>query len=144
MSLDTPVIPLSMPSKVADDLTATNAPDMLLNEQTWPTDEEMSSNKGGAIGSERRFKRVPKGTSAYQAAWIFDDEDDDGMLDRDGDGYEDRNGDMQNDDQTDEQNEELNDPSVVHDEAEETEEIELDFRRGGTHRDLDPEQEEEE
>ena len=50
---------------------------------------------------------MPKGTSAYQAAWIFDDEDDDGMLDRDGDGYEDRNGDMHNDDQTDEQNEEL-------------------------------------
>lgn len=58
-------------------------PDLLANEQTWPTEEEMR----GAPDSEsqsatRKVKRVPKGTSAYQAAWIFDDDEDD---DDDGD-----------------------------------------------------------
>ncbi|CAD6566599.1 MAG: hypothetical protein TREMPRED_002813 [Tremellales sp. Tagirdzhanova-0007] len=144
MSLDTPVVLLSMPSEVADDLIATNAPDLLTNEQTWPTDEEMASGNGGAVGSERRVKRVPKGTSAYQAAWIFDDEAGDGMADSDGDGDEVRIRDMQNQNRTDEHADEFGHPSLVNEEAEETEEIELDSRRGATHRDLDPEQEEKE
>lgn len=40
-------------------------------EQTWPTDEEL------ALAEKRQartyVKRVPKGTSAYQAAWILDE-----------------------------------------------------------------------
>lgn len=40
-------------------------------EQTWPTEEEL------ALAEKRQaktyVKRVPKGTSAYQAAWIVDD-----------------------------------------------------------------------
>lgn len=75
---------LSAPSNEADDLTANNVPDLLANEQTWPTEEEMM----GAQGAEsqaipKRVKRVPKGTSAYQAAWIFDDEDDEEAEGRD-------------------------------------------------------------
>lgn len=40
-------------------------------EQTWPTEEELAQAK-----TERRkiLKRVPKGTSEYQAAWIPDED----------------------------------------------------------------------
>lgn len=68
---------LSTPSSDADDLTSHNVPDLLANEQTWPTEEEMAGAPGSeARSAPRRVKRVPKGTSAYQAAWIFDDDDD--------------------------------------------------------------------
>ncbi|KAI8062178.1 hypothetical protein BC940DRAFT_309324 [Gongronella butleri] len=63
-----------------DDLVAENEPDYMDNEQTWPTEEELAAadervrrlQEQQAAGTK---KRVPKGTSAYQAAWIFDDED---------------------------------------------------------------------
>lgn len=130
MSLDAPSAPLSIPTQGADDLTATNEPDSLANEQTWPTDEDMASSNGIGVGPQRgRVKRVPKGTSAYQAAWIFDDEDEDEDEDEDGDMETDGDGVA---------------ASAVNDveELEETEEIELDSRKGETHRDLDPEEEE--
>ena len=40
-------------------------------EQTWPTEEEFKEAE-----NQTRTKRVPRGTSAYQAAWILDDEED--------------------------------------------------------------------
>ena len=44
--------------------------DMMDAEQTFPTDEEMSST------ADETVKRVvPKGVSSYQAAWIPEDED---------------------------------------------------------------------
>lgn len=44
--------------------------DMMDAEQTFPTDEEMSS------AADETVKRVvPKGVSSYQAAWIPEDED---------------------------------------------------------------------
>lgn len=72
------------------------------NEQTWPTEEEM---KGHGIypffpslwykeitirefnqwKKARKVKRVPKGTSAYQAAWILDSDNDSDDSERDGD-----------------------------------------------------------
>ncbi|KAI8337479.1 hypothetical protein BC941DRAFT_396298 [Chlamydoabsidia padenii] len=64
-----------------DDLVAENEPDFMDNEQTWPTEEELAE----ADERVRRMKnkedqatkkRVPKGTSSYQAAWIFDDDED--------------------------------------------------------------------
>ncbi|ORZ08316.1 hypothetical protein BCR42DRAFT_495429 [Absidia repens] len=64
-----------------DDLVAENEPDFMENEQTWPTEEELAE----ADERVRRMqdkedqatkKRVPKGTSSYQAAWIFDDDED--------------------------------------------------------------------
>ena len=132
MATDESTDPLSTPGDNADDLTATNTPDLLANEQTWPTEEEMAEGEKMAGPSEpKRTKRVPKGTSAYQAAWIFDDDDgeedeDDDDMDEDGEGDDDVA------------------PELVDVEEEETEEIELDSRRGETHRDLDPEQEERE
>lgn len=135
MSVDAPMEPLSVPTDKADDLTAENAPDPLANEQTWPTEEEMGGSINGASGPSRegiRTKRVPKGTSAYQAAWIFDDED----------------GEDEDDDDEDDDDEMDDDEAPQLEERfsgdEETEEIELDSRRSELHRDLDPEQEEEE
>ncbi|KAF9167328.1 hypothetical protein DFQ26_004969 [Actinomortierella ambigua] len=77
-----------------DDLVAENEPDLMANEQTWPTEEELmeaeervrnmdpSERPAEFNESKKMVKRVPKGTSNYQAAWIVDsdhssDEDDD-------------------------------------------------------------------
>ena len=70
-----------------DSLISTNVPDDLVNEQTWPTEDEMRTHE---INSEdpklpeavsgttpKSVKRVPKGTSEYQAAWILDDDEED-------------------------------------------------------------------
>jgi hypothetical protein len=46
-------------------------------EQTWPTEEELSAAAAAAAASRRmRKRRLPAGTSEYQAAWILDDEED--------------------------------------------------------------------
>lgn len=67
----------------ADSLISTNAPDDLANEQTWPTEDEMQGNRdkmqehlpdANTGTTPRRLRRVPKGTSEYQAAWIIDEE----------------------------------------------------------------------
>lgn len=56
-------------------------PDLLANEQTWPTEEDFNSapaaQEEDSGAAKPRVKRVPKGTSAYQAAWIVDDDDGD-------------------------------------------------------------------
>jgi len=59
-----------------------NEPDMMDGEQTWPTEDEMREAEEEA--GKKQAKKVPKGTSEYQAAWILDeygeeanDEDDD-------------------------------------------------------------------
>lgn len=75
----------------ADDLVSENEPDDMANEQTWPTEEEMAaaddfaaSAAAGAMPppavpgtTPRAIKKVPKGTSAYQARWIVEESDDD-------------------------------------------------------------------
>jgi len=70
----------------ADSLVSTNDPDDLANEQTWPTEEEMNETIGQAEDdipeavegtTPKRVRRIPKGMSEYQAAWIVDDDDDD-------------------------------------------------------------------
>ena len=123
---------LSLPTENADDLTAVNEPDTMLNEQTWPTEEDMAGAPGAAHADKPRTKRVPKGTSAYQAAWIVDDYEDDGEDDDDDDEDDDMDG-VYDDGMDGEEGEE-----------EEMEEIEMDSRRSEVHRDLDPEQEEKE
>jgi pre-rRNA-processing protein TSR1 len=68
----------------ADDLLSTNEVDDMANEQTWPTEEELNA---GAVAagreslpdaekgtSPRTVRKVPKGTSAYQAAWLIDED----------------------------------------------------------------------
>ncbi|KAJ1949833.1 ribosome biogenesis protein tsr1 [Linderina macrospora] len=69
--------------ELQDSLVAANEPDQLNNEQTWPEDDEMAGWKEQMQQMEEeearmqaeRVIRVPKGTSAYQAAWIADDID---------------------------------------------------------------------
>jgi pre-rRNA-processing protein TSR1 len=72
----------------ADSLVSSNDPDDMQNEQTWPTEEEMQDDSPrditgdiipeGAPGTTpRAIRRVPKGTSAYQAAWILDEDEED-------------------------------------------------------------------
>lgn len=128
MTLDSPSDPISVPTEAADNLIATNTPDPLANEQTWPTEEEMGMSTASANGDGKRVKRVPKGTSAYQAAWIFDDEEE-----------------GEDDDEMDVEGGEEPDDAVngIHgdEDDEETEEIELDSRRGETHNDLDDDEE---
>ncbi|KAM0746299.1 DUF663-domain-containing protein [Meredithblackwellia eburnea MCA 4105] len=98
---DAPPQDLSLPSVDQDSPASTNVPDdeeLLMGEQTWPTEEELASAPAALAGAKRvngllpdakegttpkRVRRVPKGTSEYQAAWIVDDEDED-----DEEGYE--------------------------------------------------------
>ncbi|ODO03106.1 hypothetical protein I350_05951 [Cryptococcus amylolentus CBS 6273] len=104
---------LSSPSADADDLVSTNTPDISGNEQTWPTEEEMAGSAdydmNAPSGAPIAVKRVPKGTSSYQAAWIVDD----------GEG-------------------------MAEGSEEEMEDLEASEDKREPHRDLDPEQEEQE
>lgn len=71
----------------ADSLVSSNDPDDLANEQTWPTEEEMQATSNpaddGALPdagmgtTPKTVKRIPKGMSEYQAAWIIDEDDED-------------------------------------------------------------------
>jgi pre-rRNA-processing protein TSR1 len=73
----------------ADSLVSSNDPDDIGNEQTWPTEEEMQGPNAvpqpadgvlpdATVGTTpKTVKRIPKGMSEYQAAWIIDEEDDD-------------------------------------------------------------------
>ena len=79
----------------ADSLVSSNDPDDMANEQTWPTEEEMQdaddqteeldpSLPDAAKGTTpKAVKRIPKGMSEYQAAWIADDDDEDEDEDED-------------------------------------------------------------
>lgn len=76
---------LSEPDSEKDDLLSTNEVDDMANEQTWPTEAEMEmvadgEEKEGLPDAKegttpKVIKRVPKGTSAYQAAWLLEDEE---------------------------------------------------------------------
>ncbi|KAJ2170557.1 ribosome biogenesis protein tsr1, partial [Coemansia sp. RSA 518] len=79
-----------------DSLVAANEPDQLNNEQTWPEDAEMDAWKTQMAQMEQqeeeaeranggRVVRVPKGMSAYQAAWIPEDDNEDEDSDSDSD-----------------------------------------------------------
>lgn len=70
----------------ADSLVSRNDADDMANEQTWPTEEEMKGGlHGSALGEDipdakkgttpKVVRRLPKGTSEYQAAWIVDESD---------------------------------------------------------------------
>ncbi|KAI0084896.1 ribosome biogenesis protein tsr1 [Irpex rosettiformis] len=82
----------------ADSLVSSNDPDDMANEQTWPTEEEMSGHANGPAfdadipdaqtgTTPKAVRRVPKGTSEYQAAWIVDGSDEEGE-EEGGDGEE--------------------------------------------------------
>lgn len=55
-----------------ESLVRENTADPLMGEQTWPTEEELMEAEAAA---PKRKRRLPRGTSAYQAAWILDDSD---------------------------------------------------------------------
>ncbi|KAH0564049.1 pre-rRNA-processing protein TSR1 homolog [Cotesia glomerata] len=60
-----------------ESLESENTPDPMDAEQTWPTAEELEEAKRERM-EKKNIKRVLKGTSSYQAAWIIDDEEFDG------------------------------------------------------------------
>ena len=84
---------LSAPPAERAALDMENEVDGMANEQTWPTEEELAGNAHGFADDavkKKKTKRVPKGTSDYQAAWYLgsddergsgseDEEDEDGM-----------------------------------------------------------------
>ncbi|CAG8500036.1 8071_t:CDS:10, partial [Paraglomus occultum] len=87
MAMDAKTLETTDPA-LQDSLVAENEPDLMQNEQTWPTREELDkADQSMSVESDnlpdakpgttpkRIVKRVPKGTSAYQAAWIVDSED---------------------------------------------------------------------
>ncbi|XP_063485730.1 pre-rRNA-processing protein TSR1 homolog isoform X2 [Symphalangus syndactylus] len=55
-----------------ESLQAEVIPDPMEGEQTWPTEEELSEAKDFLKESSKVVKKVPKGTSSYQAEWILD------------------------------------------------------------------------
>ncbi|GMK53652.1 hypothetical protein CspeluHIS016_0102380 [Cutaneotrichosporon spelunceum] len=126
---------LSSPGDEADDLTANNVPDLLANEQTWPTEEEMMGAQGAETDDlPKRVKRVPKGTSAYQAAWIFDDDDEDDCSGVDSEAES-------ASDMMDTEAMESDLDAQIHNETEELEEVELDAR-SEDHQEMTAEEEE--
>nr|XP_042138324.1 pre-rRNA-processing protein TSR1 homolog isoform X2 [Peromyscus maniculatus bairdii] len=61
-------------------------PDPMEGEQTWPTEEELDEANDLLKQRSRVVKKVPKGTSSYQAEWILDEGDESG---EEGDEYDD-------------------------------------------------------
>ena len=54
--------------------------DPMEGEQTWPTEEELAEADHLVPPARPAVaKRVPKGTSEYQAAWIMEDSDSGGV-----------------------------------------------------------------
>ena len=79
---DVPVL-CRAPVDARESLTRENVIDALGGEQTWPTEEELKeADIAQRNAAAQKKRRLPKGTSDYQAAWILDDDDD-------GDGDED-------------------------------------------------------
>ncbi|THU96748.1 ribosome biogenesis protein tsr1 [Dendrothele bispora CBS 962.96] len=123
----------------ADSLVSQNDPDDMANEQTWPTEEEM-----GGAGDEQDMedslpdaksgttpkvvRKIPKGMSEYQAAWIVDD-DEEGGEGQDGNDSDKENGNAMEE----EVEEEMVDMPM--------EEDEIESRRTVTFEDLDNEEE---
>lgn len=58
-------------AEAREPLDRENIPNPLEGEQTWPTEEELAEAEA-ANAAPARKRRLPKGTSDYQAAWILD------------------------------------------------------------------------
>ncbi|KAK3858486.1 hypothetical protein Pcinc_035329 [Petrolisthes cinctipes] len=82
--IEAPYIHLEADPTKQESLTSTNEIDPLEGEQTWPTrEEEREAEMAAACNTKQTTRRVPKGTSSYQAAWIVDSDDDDEYDDED-------------------------------------------------------------
>lgn len=55
-----------------ESLQSENVPDPMDAEQTWPTAEELAEAEEESKARKRKIKKIPKGMSEYQAAWIPD------------------------------------------------------------------------
>lgn len=75
------VIAVSLPEE-RESLVREHDVDPLDAEQTWPTEQELAEAEAEA---KARKRRLPKGTSDYQAAWIIDDNFSDASEDDDDD-----------------------------------------------------------
>ncbi|XP_041976321.1 pre-rRNA-processing protein TSR1 homolog [Aricia agestis] len=97
-------------------LICENIPDPMEAEQTWPTDEEI---KDANIETKKKVKKVPKGWSDYQAAWIVEsedeNEDDENISDEDDDNEDDQFMSCEEDDSEVEENGQDNDFESVAD-----------------------------
>ncbi|XP_041458939.1 pre-rRNA-processing protein TSR1 homolog [Lytechinus variegatus] len=74
-----------------ESLQSEAVPDPMEGEQTWPTEEELAEAEAALREEkeERIVKRVPKGTSEYQATWIIESEGEDEEEDDDEESDED-------------------------------------------------------
>ncbi|XP_060703903.1 pre-rRNA-processing protein TSR1 homolog isoform X2 [Hemiscyllium ocellatum] len=70
-------------SRKQESLESEVVPDPMEGEQTWPTDEELQEAEDTLNSSRKIVRKVPKGTSDYQATWILDDEGDEEESDED-------------------------------------------------------------
>ncbi|KAJ6498822.1 ribosome biogenesis protein tsr1 [Mycena sanguinolenta] len=127
----------------ADSLVSSNDPDDMANEQTWPTEEEMQGSGAAPAEPElpdakqgttpKAVRRIPKGMSEYQAAWIIDedegDDDEEAKSGSDDEAMSDAGAEV-------EEEEEMQDLPV-----EEDHEMETDSRRSVAFQDLDNEEE---
>ncbi|GAA5809732.1 hypothetical protein MFLAVUS_003145 [Mucor flavus] len=129
MDEDAKVIDTPKPDE-QDDLISENVPDLMENEQTWPTEEELADADArvrrmrNLDGNDQVTKRVPKGTSSYQAAWIVDEEDADYTDEEDDDE------DKMMEDNDDEDDVKPASSSFPEDEDDEYEDIELEGKDG--------------
>ncbi|KIY44516.1 ribosome biogenesis protein tsr1 [Fistulina hepatica ATCC 64428] len=132
----------------SESLASRNDPDDMANEQTWPTEEEMRGvgvqedepprDADGLPGTHNGMtshavRRLPRGMSEYQAAWIVDDDDllsDDDLVSADGDAGSDAAMDKEGDDAEE-------DVLMDHDM-----DVDMDSHRSVVFQDLDKEEEE--
>jgi pre-rRNA-processing protein TSR1 len=135
INMDLEPMVLHVPDAQAmESLESQNEPDPMEGEQTWPTEEEIQESENKLRNmSKKRVRKVPKGTSSYQAAWIIDSdhegdvEDDETVFDAEMDSSM------------------KDDASEAQDYSEEEyEQVELDDRSGAFDSTIDPEQEEKE
>ena len=80
-------------------LDSENMVDPMDGEQTWPTEDEIIAAKE----EQKIIKKVPKGTSDYQATWIVDDDDEEGSDDDEESGSEEEDQ-MEAEEESDEDN----------------------------------------
>ncbi|KAI8994012.1 ribosome biogenesis protein tsr1 [Trametes punicea] len=129
----------------ADSLVSSNDPDDMANEQTWPTEEEMQGTANGHDGSEKipdakagttpkAVRKIPKGMSEYQAAWIIDESEEEGEEDE-------KDGEAEGGEVEMDEVEKVEEEEMVELPAEDAE-METNGRRSVAFQDLDAEEEE--
>lgn len=70
---DSPKILVVADESRCEPLQTEIVPDPMNSEQTWPDEYDISHDE--KLKTEPGVRRVPKGTSGYQATWILDEED---------------------------------------------------------------------